>query len=607
MATEDLATILGEELSNAANSELQGIQALALAYYDAETGTVGEGMSDLVSPDVRDAIESVMAEIMSAINPDDPMCVFEPETPGDADMASLETRAVHDQIFGRNRGYIILETAIRDAILQRYGIIRVGGDEKAVELAAVAPENFVWSSDLTTPFLADARFHAERVYHTRAQLRDIHARYIEELPENAPTDEGTLQRYSDMIQFMHAAARDEDELIECWYCYLRNNDKGGFDCHLFVDPSHVIKSYYVPHAIYATGVSTIRPHRFDGVSVFDKLQQIQTTKTYMLRQLANQTKLASQQRLAVRDKAVNPDDLVSDALNPVIRTKGLPAEDMMPLPIQDVTSQLLSTLQWMDGIRREDGGASIDMTSPQMQVANQSAHAAERMYSVKEMQTNLMLKTIGETLVRSLYLLVHAKMRDIVREVTVRTDEGYFSGMPAKFPERNNVVIDMGTTLGVRQRRLGAVSEIILHQNNALQTGGSGILVTPKNIFNAQMAYAKLSGLDNAELFWTDPESQEAQQSAAMQAQAAQADRSLEVDAVKEIEKYKGEIQLHLQDMKGQQDRDKAEQQAEIDYLKIILDAQAKGKELDIQEAQLMLSAVQGETETADEASTASE
>jgi hypothetical protein len=613
MVKKSIENVLSEELANADSTELDQNLALALRYYDAETGDVAAGMSDLVSPDVRDAIESSMAEIMGAMTTDEPLAVFDPKSPDDVAMAEFETIAVHRQIMGRNRGSVIIETAVRDAMLQRFGIIKVDGDDEGIFLDVVAPENFKWSNDLASPWLNEARFFAERKYYTRAQLvqEEVSRAKAYEAPTGQPTDEASLVRHLDDFM-MATAAREEDEQIECWECYLRNNDKGGYDCYLFVDPSLVLEREWYEFHPYATGVVTIRPHRFDGVSVFDKLQQIQTAKTYMLRQLATQTKLASQSRLAIRDRGVNPEDLQSDALNPVIRCKGSPGEELLPLPIQDVTSQLLSTLQWLDGIRREDGGASIDMTSPQMQVANESAHAAERRFSVKELQTQLMLKTIGETLIRSLYLLVHATMKQKMGFTTIKSGSEYYQGDPSQFPQRTDVQVDMGATLGVRQRRLGALATIIQQQNMVLTTGGSGILVTPQNLYAAQIAFGKLSGINQSELFWTDPSSPEAQQAAQMQAQAQQAQQQAamqvqeeSIQAAMAIEKYKGENALVKQHMVGEQNREIERLKAEVDYFKAILDAKSTNKELDIQEAQLILSAAQNKTETADEASSA--
>lgn len=595
-----IEAILQNELELAENTAFTSSIALALRYYDAETGTVAAGMSDLVSPDVRDAIESSMAEIMGALNSQETLAIFDPITPDDVESSLLETQAVHRQIFGKNRGHVVLETAIRNALLQRIAVIRVDEGDDRVEIHAVAPENFRWSSDVIGPWLGEARFHAERVFLHRDEL----PKGQEEAPSDAPSDEAFLARYPGMNMLQEGIDKDQDT-ITAWRCYLRR-EEGGFDKYLFVSPSWILDHEEVEYSPYACGVATVRPHRFDGVSVFDRLQQIQSAKTAMLRQLDMQAKLATQCRVAMRDNCVNPDDLQSDQRNPAIRTKHTPSEDLLPLPIQDVTSQLLSTLQWLDNLRREDGGASIDMTTAQVQIAGTSAHAAERSYSVKELQTGLMLRTLGETLIRSLYLLVHKAMRNAIGQVTVRKDNGeYFQAKPDQFPERTDVLVDVGTTIGVRQRRLAALSNLLAMQDNVMKTGGAGILVTPKNIYNAQMAFSRESGLPQPVLYWTDPESKQSQQAAQGQAAAAKQDREMEVNAVKEIEKFKGDINLAVQHMKGVQDKEIANLNAQVDYFKAILDAKAKGKELDIQEAQLILSQAEGELETADESSSA--
>ena len=70
-----------------------------------------------------------MAEIMGALNSQEALAIFEPLSPDDMEACQLETKAVHRAIFGKNRGYVTLETAIRDAMLQRIGIIQVDGAE----------------------------------------------------------------------------------------------------------------------------------------------------------------------------------------------------------------------------------------------------------------------------------------------------------------------------------------------------------------------------------------------------------------------------------------------------------------------------------------------
>ena len=592
---DDIIATLQQELEQAYNAELDQIQATALMYYDAVPGVVPAGWSDLVSPDVRDAIESTMAEIMGAINPNEPLATFDPVSEDDLERSELETKACHHVIFGANRGYILLESAIRDALLQRYGVIRVDAYDNQIKLYAVPPENLRWSNDLMSPFLEDGRFVAEKRYYTRAELRQLGCSNVDQASASVDLSETQQTRQPTNNASDSEAARDEDDLIECWECYLRNNSKGGYDCYL-INENIKLDHRYVDFLPYATGTAILRPHRFDGMSLFDRIGPLQNTKTFLLRQLATNARLANQQRLAIRDRGVNPDDLLSDALNPIIRCTGLPGESLMPLPVQDVTTQLLSTMQWLDGIRRDDGGASIDMNSPEMAVANQSAHAAEREYSFRELQASAILRTLGETLIRSLYLVVHATLRQSVQYIAIRSDSTYLAANPTQFPQRSYISVDIGATMGTKLRRQNAIAQIVQQQQVVLQGGGSGLLVQLKDLYAAQLDYAKLAGIPLPERYWTDPESPEAMQLANQQAQqqAAQAQKAeqMQIELLQQPEKIKhmeNENKIILQHLEDQT-KDKELKQK---YFETIVKNQADERALDIKEIEVLITSTQ--------------
>jgi hypothetical protein len=591
-----MIAILQQELADAYNSELDSVQSMALDYYNAVPGHVPAGWSSLVSPDVRDALESTMSEITGAINPNEPLAFFTPVGEEDIPQAELETQAVHNVIFDQNRGFILLETAFRDALLQRYGVIRVGMANNRVQLHSVPPENFRWSYDLTGPFLEEARFVAEKFWYTRAQLREMGAKNVDKCSITDSNSTSTEMARESGVEGFETAARREDDNIPCWYCYLRDNgSQGGYKCYL-INNNLILKSERVDFLPFAAGVSTIRPHRFDGVSLFDRIAPLQSTKTYLLRQLATNARLASQVRLAIRDRGVNPDDLLSDELNPIIRCSGLPSESLVPLPSQDVTSQLLATLQWMDGIRRDDGGASIDMNSPQMTVANQSAHAVEREYSFRELQASAVLRTLGETLIRSLYLIVHATLRSAMGQMLVRGNDRFAAVSPAQFPQRGDLLVDIGSTMGTKLRNQNALAQIVQQQMLVLQTGGSGLLVGLDNIYLAQVEYAKAAGLKNPELYWTDPRSPEAQMQAQQQAMAAQAEKeaaaALQEESLKVpiyVEQAKSEGALMKQHVDSQHELMMKELELKQKYFETIVKNQADERALDIKEIEVLL------------------
>jgi len=574
----DLAGILAQEITNAARTDVDQAQANALNFYNCVVPSMGAGWSDLVSSDVRDAVESTVAEVMGAINTSEPLAFFTPGDPGDTEKAEIETWACHAVLFGANRGSVVLETAIRDALLQRYGVIKVWietesqefkgtieglsadqmaatlveldttGEDVAIDqmrqdgelyaadftrttvkrslrIRAVAPENFRWSTDLQSCWLDEARFFAEECTYTRGELEKMKVRDANTAPAMPATDAAHIARHPEGGVSSQDAARPEDETVTAFWCYLHDYAKGGYNRHLFVMPATVMQSEWVEFHPYAAGVAAIRPHRFDGVSLFDRIGPIQETKTQLLRHLATQAKLTNQVRLAVWDKSVNPDDVGNDALNPLIRTTRTPTECIMPMPVGDITSQLLASLQWIDSLRREAGGASIDMSSPELQIAGQSAHAAEREYSFRELQSLSILRTLGETLVRSLYLVTHATLKTQMQGSTFPAMRGkeWVMADPQHWPERTQVVVDLGLPQGARMRRIGALQSTISQQGQTLQAGGAGLLVSTTDIYRAQTDLGKLQGLRNIDRYWTDPQSPEATQAAQAQAQQAQA------------------------------------------------------------------------------------
>ena len=591
MTTPTLASICAQELTNAYNPELLANQQAALSAYNALPGPVVKGWSNLTSSDVRDAIEGCVAEIMGSIG-DEPLCWFAPNDETDTDQAEAESHLVHQQIMSANRGRLVLEATLRDALLQRFGICKVWIDERIdvktktfegvipdaiaalvtsaeppstievldstlnsdgtldvrlritnisrkLKVESIAPEDFVWSNDLTSSWLDDARFLAERAWYTRSQLKTLGVadELADHVNSTAYTDAAALQRRG---QSMNAsmAPRKEDQLIECWWCWLRTEDEGRQRV-LFAMPNTVLLDPEdMPFHPYVGGVAIMAPHRFDGVSLYDRLAGTQEAKTTLLRLLATQARLSCQIRIGVRERGANPDDLTTDALNPFIRCIGNPAETLLPLPIQDTTSQLLSTMQWLDGVRRDQGGAAVDMASPEMQVGQQSAHAAERDYSYRELQSEQLLRTFGETMIRGMALLVHHTLKMYSPGVlSTRIDKSWIRQDPQHWPERMETVLELGATLGTRTRRLRDLQNLSQSQAMAFQNGGSGIIVTPDNLYRAELAKLRAANIHEPEQYWMDPstpeaiaqrkkqEQQQLQQEQQMREQAEQAQR----------------------------------------------------------------------------------
>ncbi len=101
----------------------------SLRYYNAEPyGNEIEGSSQIVTTEVRDTVESIMPSLMKIFLSGDKVAQFDPTGPEDEQVAD-QASDYANYIFTRdNPGFMILETAFRDALIQKVGIVKLYWD-----------------------------------------------------------------------------------------------------------------------------------------------------------------------------------------------------------------------------------------------------------------------------------------------------------------------------------------------------------------------------------------------------------------------------------------------------------------------------------------------
>ena len=92
-----------------------------------------DGRSSVVSTDVRDTIESMLPQLMVTFCGGDKVAEFEATKPEDEKMAELATEYVNYLFFKRNNGHLISYTWMKDALLQKNGIVKVWWDTRYEE------------------------------------------------------------------------------------------------------------------------------------------------------------------------------------------------------------------------------------------------------------------------------------------------------------------------------------------------------------------------------------------------------------------------------------------------------------------------------------------
>jgi hypothetical protein len=112
------------------NTDLTRERTLGLKYYNRDLfGGEKEGWSEFVSSDVFDAVEWTLAECMDIYFSTSPIGSFVAENMNDIQAAEQETKMVKTIIEEQNNGFLLFYTWLKDALIQKNGIVKVYWDD----------------------------------------------------------------------------------------------------------------------------------------------------------------------------------------------------------------------------------------------------------------------------------------------------------------------------------------------------------------------------------------------------------------------------------------------------------------------------------------------
>ena len=400
-------------------------------YYQRPRGDEVEGCSTVVSGDLSAMVEATLAQMMEAFSGPN-LADFGAYGAEDEDQAALESATVQHYVMKVNPGYIEILQAVKDALLQRNGVMKVWINERktvrrttllgvtpeviaealtpknpnvTVEVTsydpdkgearfrvtmrrpkmvvrAVPPENFFYLPNTDT--LAETSFCAERQFDTRSDL--VLMGFDKAKVYAIPAWVGSVPQASTMrVPGQTVPVRqgfdESQELVQWLECYQRRDDGTGvseirrvavaFPSQTSVEGGAILSDEPVDRVPYAIGSAIINPHELTGISLYDKLRQTQDVSTGLQRALLDNVEAVNRPKLAALDGLVNQDDLDNQRVTGTIRVRSS-AQDVslaiMPLVIPDISPGLLQNLEYQRSLRTEMGGASLDLAAGSMQL-----------------------------------------------------------------------------------------------------------------------------------------------------------------------------------------------------------------------------------------------
>ena len=569
------------------NSEVsENFQAALNSYLGRKQGGSIPGSADERSHDVADMLESVTAQIMPAFKSDE-IAQFEADGKEDVQQARIESKICNQQIFDFNDGEMEIQAAIRDGLLLRNSILRCEVREEvdtrqetyenlsAIELQAVQtpdaplqevritstepgsepgfinlrltrtttfrkltieaidPVNFVIEREFTSINPQEANIVGERSFELRGDLiaEGFPRAKVDALKQtDANTSLGSLARNrNESIARFDSTDRSMDR-IEVYRLYMRLDvDNDGIP-----ERRHIIYAggtggsgeilSNVPHSFapYAVGVPFLYPHRFQGLSIFDKLESLENVKSRALTQYVDNLENSNFPELVVADGSVAEGDVTTRKTSGVIRADNVNA--VKSLPVQDIGRSSIAFLSYMDKVRSERTGAALDLTSAEAQIAGESAYGVERLMTPREMISNMIADTIGATLVKQLFKLIHTQLRtNFPGRMDWHVGDNQFVSLDAgTWRRRDKVRVTAGMSEHQRTQTRAVLEQHLLQQEKLFSAGLDGVLMDLDTYYETLIAWSKAGGLMTPRKFWIDPQTPEAIEQRKQKSQQAQ-------------------------------------------------------------------------------------
>ena len=576
--------ILGLVAQELAQAEVYTNWQYPLDYYLGNpNGLEIEGRSQVVSTDVADAIEWIMPQIMKALTQNNEVVIFDPVGPGDEAQADLESAYVYDVIMKENPGFIILHNFIKDALLHNNGVLKcyyepvekvqklsftglsdpelfaaiqqnptievlqysqdpldgthaikvaIRSSHGRIVLQSVAPENFRYNRGHNSVDLSSARFTAEILVKTISDLvQEGHPKEIlDDIGDNAGYNRSYFRftAQGESIDTKYISDDPSMREIEVAECYMfMDIDEDGIAERVKVtvagniSPTHLLSAEEIEDSPWIATTGILMPHKYRGLSIYDRLKQIQEQKTALFRNMFDNLYLQNNQRTVAVEGMVNMDDLLVSRPGGIIRAKRLDAVTSLVTP--PLGQEAYTMMTYLDQVRAGRVGVSPEGTaSPQQLGERVGSQGLDRVMNASEELVGLIIRVIAETGIKPLCVKIRdlcAKHIDAVKPYKYRGT--WVQVSPASWAERDKTTVRVGTGTGNHQKQQAALTQVLAVQAQIVAQPGQA-LVNPAKIYATLDDLCKFSELNGAAKYFVDPASPEGQQAAQAAAQAQQ-------------------------------------------------------------------------------------
>lgn len=632
----ELSAILDKELRQALGaptSEIAALRLRNLQYYKA----VPEGelappsipdRSSIVASDVADTVEWMLPSLIRvfAASPDAVEC--EPKHPRFAPQAKLASEYMRHVFWKKNRGFDVLNSWFRDALIQKVGFLKVYWDtskrdveetykgltaeqveeltedddlmilEKSseVEKIEVGEEQYIEleTYDLRVKREADEscckvvcvapeemRIHprarygeeplfvAHQFYRTRAELEadgyDL---------SNVSREDGwhieEIERANTQTPFFFDASDGELARYRVSECYIKlDQDKDGIPewVRVFMVGKTILEQEKVPDHPFVWFCPIPLPHTFFGLCPADMAIEPQRLRTSLMRAVLDNVYLSVNQRTGVIEDQVNLDDLLLSRPGGIVRMKTRDA--LLPIPQNGLDQSAWQMVEWSEQWREQRTGYTRYSQGLSPDALNPTATGVSLIAEKADQRTELIARVAAES-VRWMFRKILACMcRYQEVEDTVELMGEWASIDPREWDEGFEVEVNAGLGTGSKDKKAMVLQQALQIQAPLAQAG----VIPPQAVILAARKFVEAAGLQGAEEIF--PDAQPPQQGPnpeqikiQMQIQADQAAKAADLQLERERMQMQAQVDANRQQVEAEQKAKEAQLAAQLESMK---------------------------------------
>jgi len=540
MDEQKLKVILEAEIDDSigyVETETVEQRTKAINYYNRyEYGNEVDGRSKIVTGEVAEVVDGALPQLMRIFAGSDELGRFEPRMPGDEEFAKQATELTNYVFFSDNDGVIILHNWMKDALLQKNGIVKywwedsedptkeeykglnaeeltllfadgemelisqeteeVGIDpmgmpilsynvviKKKKEVGKVCVENVPPEEFLIAKrdkSIKNARFVAHRTVKTRSDL--IAMGYPQDKVDKMPAYNDLTYTPERVARYSAGEMPDETQSldftmqeVELFECYIRTDFDGDGIAELrkvVYAGDQIIDNEETDHIPFASICPIPMPHKFFGQSLADRAMDIQLIKSTITRQILDNLYLTNMPRVTALDGQVNLDDLLTTSPGGVVRIKSQGA--VQPLSVPATASQSFPMLDYMDQVLQKRSG--VTQTSQGLDaniLQNTTATAIAAMQQAGSGKLEMIARIFADTGVKDLFAgIFHLILKYQDKPRVIRLRGKYVSIDPREWKNNYDVTVNVGLGTGSQDQKMAMAAMVMQKQEQILTTQG---------------------------------------------------------------------------------------------------------------------------------------